>query len=90
MPLRIEKPVTLYTIEEARKVIGVSQPTLWKAVRDGKLPAIKYGHYFFIAEEDLLRWKAEHYRADLARRKGSSNQKRKKVKRRRESLRCKE
>ena len=82
MPLRIEKPVTLYTIEEARKVIGVSQPTLWKAVRDGKLPAIKYGHYVFIAEEDLLRWKNECYRADMVRRRKAKNVKQKQTEKR--------
>ena len=76
MPLRIDRPVTLYAIEEARKVVGVSQPTLWKAVATGKLKAVKYGHYVFIAEEDLLEWKAKHYRAEMARRKG----KRQKVK----------
>jgi len=81
MPLRIEQPTTLYTIDEARKVIGVSQPTLWKAVRDGKLPAIKYGHYVFIAEEDLLRWKNECYRADMVRRRKTTNVKQKRPKR---------
>jgi len=70
MPLRIDQPTTLYTIEEARKVVGVSQPTLWKAVATGKLKAVKYGHYVFIAEDDLLEWKAKHYRAEMARRKG--------------------
>jgi len=81
MPLRIEQPTTLYTIDEARKVIGVSQPTLWKAVRDGKLPAIKYGHYVLIAEQDLLRWKNECYRADMARRRKTTNVKQKRPKR---------
>ena len=69
MPLRIDKPTTLYTIEEARKVVGVSQPTLWKAVKSGKLKAVKYGHYIFIAEENLMLWKNECYRADMARRR---------------------
>ena len=69
MPLRIDKPTTLYTIEEARKVVGVSQPTLWKSVKSGKLKAVKYGHYVFIAEDDLFRWRAECYRADMVRRK---------------------
>jgi len=82
MPLRIGRPVTLYTIDEARKVIGVSQPTLWKAVRDGKLPAIKYGHYVFIAEEDLLRWKNECYRADMVRRRKAKNVKQKQTEKR--------
>jgi len=69
MPLRIDRPVTLYTIEEAHKVVGVSQPTLWRAVWSGKLPAVKYGHYVLIAEEDLWRWKAECYREDMAQRR---------------------
>jgi len=78
MPLRIDRPVTLYTIEEARKVVGVSQPTLWKAVATGKLKAVKYGHYVFIAEDDLLEWKTKHYRAEMARRRRKG--KRQKVK----------
>ena len=78
MPLRIDRPVTLYTIEEARKVVGVSQPTLWKAVATGKLKAVKYGHYVFIAEDDLLEWKATYYHPDMARRRRKG--KRQKVK----------
>jgi len=82
MPLRIDKPTTLYTIEEARKVVGVSQPTLWKAVKSGKLKAVKYAHYVFIAEEDLLRWKNECYRADMVRRRKAKNVKQKQTEKR--------
>jgi len=81
MPLRIDKPTTLYTIEEARKVVGVSQPTLWKAVKSGKLKAVKYAHYVFIAEDDLFRWRAECYRADMVRRRKTTNVKQKRPKR---------
>ena len=67
MPLKVTG--TLYTLEEAKRVFGVTRETLWKAIRRGDLPAIRYAYRVFVKEEDLIKWKAEKYRADMVRRK---------------------
>jgi len=67
MPLKVTG--TLYTLEEAKRVFGVTRETLWKAIKRGDLPAIRYAYRVFVKEEDLIKWKAEKYRADMVRRK---------------------
>jgi len=70
MPLTIDKPTTLYSVNDAAKVLGVSRVTLWKAIRAGKLPVIRYAKWHFITHQDLVAWREAHYREDMARRKG--------------------
>jgi len=72
MPLEVPAPTKLYSVNEAAKVLGVSRVTLWKAIYDGKLPAVKYAKWVFVSEHDLQEWKAKHYRAEMARRRGKS------------------
>jgi len=67
MPLKVTG--TLYTLEEAKRTFGITRETLWKAIKRGDLPAIQYAYRVFIREDDLIKWKAEKYRADMARRR---------------------
>jgi len=74
MPLHIAKPTTLYSVNEAAKVFGVSRITLWKAIKAGKLPVIRYAKWVFIRETDLRKWHAKDYRSDMARKHGHKNE----------------
>jgi len=83
MPLKLGE-MTFYTVEEAAKVLGVSRQTLWRAVRLGIIPTVRYAYRVLMKEEDLLEWKAKHYRAEMARRRRKG--KRQKVKATKEGL----
>jgi excisionase family DNA binding protein len=78
MPLKLGDLV-FYTVDEAAKVFDVARQTLWRAIRLGNLPSIRYAHRVFIKKEDILEWKEKHYRADQAK-------KRRKVKSRSETI----
>ena len=47
-----------YTIKEAALAIGVGKTTIYKALADGKLTAVKLGSRTLIASEDLRQWVA--------------------------------
>jgi excisionase family DNA binding protein len=56
----------LISLTDAAKRAGVARNTIHRAVRLGKLKAIKLGRDWFIDVTDIDRWKAEHYRPDMA------------------------
>jgi excisionase family DNA binding protein len=68
MPLKLGDLV-FYTVDEAAKVFDVARQTLWRAIRLGNLPSIRYAHRVFIKKEDILEWKEKHYRADQAKKR---------------------
>mgnify|MGYP000006196093 CR=1 FL=1 len=68
MPLVVGETV-LYTVEEAAKVFGVSRQTLWRAVRLGLVPTVRYAYRAFVKKEDVIAWKEKHYRVDMAQRR---------------------
>jgi excisionase family DNA binding protein len=45
-----------YTIKEAAAALGVGRTTLWRAVSDGKLPAVKFGSRTLIPADGLRQW----------------------------------
>jgi len=47
-----------YTMKEAAAAIGICRTTLWRAVSDGKLAAIKLGNRTLIPAEELRAWLA--------------------------------
>jgi len=56
-------------VDEAAKVFDVARQTLWRAIRLGNLPSIRYAHRVFIKKEDILEWKEKHYRVDQAKKR---------------------
>jgi excisionase family DNA binding protein len=68
MPLKLGDLV-FYTVDEAAKVFDVARQTLWRAIRLGNLPSVRYAHRVFIKKEDILEWKEKHYRADQAKKR---------------------
>ena len=68
MPLKLGDLV-FYTVDEAAKVFDVARQTLWRAIRLGNLPSIRYAHRVFIKKEDILEWREKHYRADQAKKR---------------------
>jgi excisionase family DNA binding protein len=61
--------LVFYTVDEAAKVFDVARQTLWRAIRLGNLPSIRYAHRVFIKKEDILEWREKHYRADQAKKR---------------------
>lgn len=43
-----------YTVKEAAEKIGISHVTVWRAIKDGKLPHRKHGRSIVIESDDLL------------------------------------
>jgi excisionase family DNA binding protein len=68
MPLKLGDLV-FYTVDEAAKVFDVARQTLWRAIRLGNLPSVRYAHRVFIKKEDILEWKEKCYRADQAKKR---------------------
>lgn len=52
-----------YSVKEAATAVGIGKTTLWKAISDGKLPAIKLGNRTLIAADALRAWLFSHPRA---------------------------
>ena len=57
-PIAVEIPPDklTYTIKEAAAALGVGRTTLWRAVADGKLPAVKFGSRTLIPADGLRQW----------------------------------
>jgi excisionase family DNA binding protein len=68
MPLKLGDLV-FYTVDEAAKVFDVARQTLWRAIRLGNLPSVRYAHRVFIKKEDILEWKEKYYRVDQAKKR---------------------
>lgn len=47
--------VKRYTREETAEMLGISLPTLWAWVRDGRINAVKVGKRQFFTEEEINR-----------------------------------
>ena len=47
--------VTRYTREETAEMLGISLPTLWAWVKDGRINAVKVGKRQFFTEEEINR-----------------------------------
>ncbi|MGD9967469.1 MAG: helix-turn-helix domain-containing protein [Hyphomonadaceae bacterium] len=45
-----------YGIKEAATALGVSKTTIWRAMKEGKLPAVKVGNRTLIKTEALQAW----------------------------------
>lgn len=45
-----------YSIKEAASALGIGRTTIWRAIRDGKLPAVKLGNRTLIRTEALQAW----------------------------------
>lgn len=43
----------LYTLQEVSRLLKVSERTLYRWIKDGKLKAVKVGRHWRIKEEDL-------------------------------------
>jgi excisionase family DNA binding protein len=62
-PPEIPSEKLTYTIKEAAAALGVGRTTLWRAVSDGKLTAIKFGSRTLIPADGLRQWIAAMPRA---------------------------
>ena len=49
----MEKKLTLYTIEEVKKILKVTQRTVYNFIKNGDLKAIKIGKYWRVRHADL-------------------------------------
>ena len=45
-----------YTIKEVRKLVGISNTTLYRAIGNRELRAVKFGHKTLILAKDLHTW----------------------------------
>lgn len=45
-----------YGIKEAATALGIGRTTIWRAIKDGKLPAVKIGNRTLIKSEALQAW----------------------------------
>lgn len=57
-PMDIPPDKLTYTLKEAAAALGVGRTTLWRAVSEGKLRAIKLGSRTLIPADALRRWLA--------------------------------
>ena len=54
--ITFERPEDTVTVIEAAKTIELNPETIRRAIREGKLPALKIGNTFFIHKNDLDRY----------------------------------
>ena len=45
-----------YGIKDAASALGIGRTTLWRAIKDGKLPVVKLGNRTLISTEALRAW----------------------------------
>lgn len=45
-----------YTVREAASALGIGRTSIWMAIKDGRLAAIKLGHRTLIPAESLRAW----------------------------------
>jgi excisionase family DNA binding protein len=48
--------IQVYSVEQAAEILGAKPSTIRTYCREGKIPALKIGRSYRIAEEDLKRW----------------------------------
>lgn len=46
----------LQSVGAAARERGIYPPRLWRAIRDGELPAYKIGHWLRVRPEDVDQW----------------------------------
>jgi excisionase family DNA binding protein len=54
--------VTAYNMSEAARKVGISRVTLWRHVRDGKLPVHRSGRDVLVMADDLLDYVLTYHR----------------------------
>ena len=55
-PVLADEQKLTFTVKEIRKLVGISNATLYKILAKGELRAVKVGARTLIRREDLLRW----------------------------------
>jgi len=53
----LENLPDIMTVEELAKAIKVSEQTIWRHIKAGKLIAHKYGNAVRIEKTDLIKWR---------------------------------
>ena len=59
-----------YTVEEAAKVLGISKPSMYAAVKRGEIPVIKIGRVIRVPKAAMSHWLAgirpeSHHREEV-------------------------
>ena len=58
----VKNNVVYLTVADVAKRLQVSNQTVWRWIKDGKLPAINISGQYRIAPDDLDKFLKEHYR----------------------------
>lgn len=59
----------LLSTVEAAQIVGCARDVIWRAIRDGVLPAKRVGRSYVVRRSDLQAWiSAGHYKPEMARR----------------------
>jgi excisionase family DNA binding protein len=58
LPAPVESPKLSYTIKEVRKLVSISNTTIYRAIGNHELRAVKFGHKTLILAKDLHDWLA--------------------------------
>jgi excisionase family DNA binding protein len=56
LPAPVESPKLSYTIKEVRKLVGIGNTTIYRAIGNRELRAVKFGHKTLILAKDLHDW----------------------------------
>jgi excisionase family DNA binding protein len=46
----------MYTVKEVAEALGVGRTTVWKALSEGNLSAVKLGHRTLVSADSLRSW----------------------------------
>jgi excisionase family DNA binding protein len=57
-PPQLPREKMTYTMKEASALLGVSKTTLWRAISEGKIDAVKFGSRTLIKADSLQHWLA--------------------------------
>ena len=57
-PPEIPQEKLMYGVKEASEALGLSRTTIWKAIADGRLNAVKFGNRTLIPADTLRAWLA--------------------------------
>lgn len=68
-----EKPADVLTIEELAAYLKIPKSTLYKLVREGKIPSQKVGRHWRFHKEAIIQWLGNR-KADEANRKPTSRE----------------
>ena len=55
-PIKVDPEKLAYTVKEVRKLVGMSNTKLYRAMQDKELRAVKCGHRTLIMAKDLQAW----------------------------------